>query len=56
MSENDFSTPAFQRAEETRANILAAVLVSFLIALSIVGMESSDPVTAGHAYAVEAVR
>ena len=56
MSENDFSTPASQRAEETRANILAAILVSFLIALSIVGLGSSDPVTTGHAYAVEAVR
>lgn len=56
MASKPYSTPASQRAGETRANILAAALVSFLIALSIVGLGSSDPVTTGHAYAVEAVR
>ncbi|MFT8803913.1 MAG: hypothetical protein ABF876_01120 [Acetobacter aceti] len=56
MADHAHITPAPQWAEETRANILAAVLVSFLIALSIVGLGSSDPVTTGHAYAVEVVR
>ncbi|BCK77362.1 uncharacterized conserved protein [Acetobacter aceti NRIC 0242] len=56
MAENGLSTPVSKRAEETCANILAAVLVSFLIALSVVGLASCDPVTTGHAYAVEAVR
>mgnify|MGYP001414770705 CR=1 FL=1 len=56
MAHQAHITPASQRAADSRANILAAVLVSFLIALSIVGLGSSDPVTTGHAYAVEAVR
>ncbi|GBQ28440.1 hypothetical protein AA0472_2706 [Acetobacter estunensis NRIC 0472] len=56
MTENAHSTPASKQAEEAHANILAAILVSFLIALSVYGLGSPDPVTAGHAYAVEAVR
>ncbi|BCK76481.1 hypothetical protein AA0242T_2308 [Acetobacter aceti NRIC 0242] len=56
MAENAHSTPASKQAEETCANILADLVVSFLIALSIYGLQSPDPVTTGHAYAVEAVR
>ncbi|MBV1837167.1 hypothetical protein [Acetobacter estunensis] len=56
MAKNAHSTPAVERAAETCANIVAAILVPFLIVLSIVGLGSSDPVTSGHAYAVEALR
>ncbi|GBQ27675.1 hypothetical protein AA0472_2475 [Acetobacter estunensis NRIC 0472] len=55
MAENAHSTPAPMRAD-TRASILTALIVPFLIALSVFGLGSPDPVTSGHAYAVETVR
>ncbi|MBV1835740.1 hypothetical protein [Acetobacter estunensis] len=56
MAENAHSTPASVRAAESRANIAVALFVSFLIALSVFGLGSPDPVTSGRAYAVEAIR
>ena len=56
MAENAHSTPAPMLAADSRASILTALIVPFLIALSVFGLGSSDPVTSGHAYAVEAVR
>ncbi|MFT8948066.1 MAG: hypothetical protein ABF876_16305 [Acetobacter aceti] len=56
MAENAHSTPASMRAADTRASILTALIVPFLIALSVFGLGSPDPVTSGHAYAVETVR
>ncbi|WP_173574157.1 hypothetical protein [Acetobacter sicerae] len=56
MAKNAHSTPTPMQAADSRASILTALIVPFLIVLSIVGLGSSDPVTTGHAYAVEAVR
>lgn len=56
MAENAHSIPASKRADETRANLVLALVAPFLIALSVWGMLSPDPVVTGHAYAVEAVR
>ena len=56
MAENTHSTPASERAEENRANLVLALVAPFLIALSVWGMLSPDPVVTGHAYAVEAMR
>ncbi|MCH4091081.1 hypothetical protein [Acetobacter sp.] len=55
MAENAHSTPASRRAD-TRVSILTVLIVPFLIALSVFGLGSPDPVASGHAYAVEAVR
>lgn len=56
MAENAHSTSASMQAADSRVSILAALIVPFLIALSVFGLGSSDPVASGHAYAVEAVR
>jgi hypothetical protein len=56
MAENAHSIPVSTRAAESRAHILAALIVPFLIALAIFGLGSPDPVTSGLSYAMEAVR
>ncbi|MBB2165387.1 hypothetical protein HLH26_12755 [Gluconacetobacter sp. 1b LMG 1731] len=56
MAEHAYSTPASTRAAESRAHILAALIAPFLIALAICGLGTPDPVTSGHATAIEAVR
>ncbi|WP_173402533.1 hypothetical protein [Kozakia baliensis] len=56
MASQPYNTPACERAEETCANILAAFLAPIFIALIALSLATPDPVTSGHALAVEAVR
>lgn len=56
MAENAHTTPALRRAEETCARVLTALFTSFLFALIAWGLTAPDPVTSGHAYALEAAR
>ncbi|MFW7268634.1 hypothetical protein ACMAUO_11775 [Gluconacetobacter sp. Hr-1-5] len=56
MAEHAHSTPVPTRAAESRAHILAALITPSLIALAVFGLGTPDPITCGHATAIEAVR
>ncbi|CAI9121336.1 hypothetical protein [Brytella acorum] len=56
MADHAHSMPASVRAASICARMLAALALSFLFALAAIGLAMPDPVTAGRAVAVEAVR
>lgn len=56
MAEHAHSMSAPSRAASICAQFVAGIALSFLLAIAVIGLETPDPVTSGHAYAVEAVR